>query len=43
MMAYNQYAEDDLKHYQPKVVFVDAKNQITRISVDESPFTVFQP
>jgi len=43
VMAYNQYSEDDLKHYQPKVVYVDEKNQVTRVSVDETPFTVFKP
>ncbi len=43
VMAYNQYAEADLKHYRPKVVFVDEKNQVTRVSTDETPFTVFQP
>lgn len=43
VMAYNQYTKEDLEHYQPKVVFVDHRNQVTKVSVDETPFTVFEP
>jgi len=44
VMAYNYYSEDELEDgYRPKIVFVDDKNAVTRVMVDEEPFTAFHP
>lgn len=44
VMAYNYYTEDDLERgYKPKVIFVDDRNAVTRVTVDEEPFTAYHP
>lgn len=42
VMAYNYYEEKDLKAYCPKIVFVDEKNRVTKVTADETPFTTFK-
>lgn len=40
IMAYASYSEKDLKNYSPKVVFVDEKNKIKKISSYEKHGTL---
>ncbi len=40
IMAYANYNEEDLKNYSPKVVFVDDKNKIEKISSYEKHGTL---
>lgn len=40
IMAYANYSEDDLEDYKPKVIFVDDKNNIERISTYEKHGTL---
>ena len=40
IMAYDSYSEKDLENYSPKVVFVDDKNKIKKISSYEKHGTL---